>query len=169
MLAEFAHADALLAAARALAAEGVDIADAFTPFPLEELDEHIVRSPSLLPWITGISGLTGAIGGYVVQWWSAVIDYPIDSGGRPPNSWPAFIPVTFELGVLFAAFGAFLGMLALNGLPRLHHPLFDVERFSLATRTKFFLYLPFTSEAEERTLAERLRALGAAHTQSVIE
>ncbi len=169
LLAEFAHATRLVEAARALGRDGVPIADAFTPFPLDELDELVVHRSSRVPWITGICGLAGAATGYALQWWTAVIDYPINVGGRPTNSWPAFIPVTFELGILFGAFGAFLGMLALNGLPRLHHPLFDHERFSLASRTRFFLYLPLDGDDRQRALEERLRSLGAEHTEVVVE
>ncbi len=169
VLAEFAHATALVEAARALSTDGVTIVDAFSPFPLEELDDLVVHHSSRVPWITGLCALAGAAIGYALQWWTAVIDYPINVGGRPPNSWPAFIPVTFELGVLFAAFGAFLGMLTLNGLPRLHHPLFDHERFSLASRTRFFLYLPCGGEDERRALEARLRALGTEHCEVVVE
>ncbi len=169
LLAEFTHATALVSAARALADDGIPIADAFTPFPLEELDELVEHRASRVPWITALSGLAGAALGYALQWWTAVVDYPFDVGGRPLDSWPAFIPVTFELGVLFAAFGAFLGMVALNGLPRLHHPLFDHERFSLATRNRFFVYVPLGRKHAREALRERLRALGAAYIEEVVE
>jgi hypothetical protein len=168
LLAEFRHATALVDAARALADEGVALADAFTPFPLPELDRYLVRAPSHVPWITAAGAVAGALTGYAMQWYAAVVDLPLDVGGRPTNSWPSFLPVTFELAVLFGAFAAFLSMLALNGLPRLHHPLFASERFSLATRDRFFLYLPLDG-ANEASLAARLRALGALHTQAVVE
>ena len=168
LLAEFGRAKPLVAAARALAADGVPLADAFTPFPLPELDRYVVRTPSRVPWITGAGAVAGALTGYAMQWYAAVVDLPLDVGGRPPNSWPSFLPVTFELAVLFGAFGAFLSMLVLNGLPRLHHPLFAAARFSLATRDRFFLYLPLQG-ADEASLAARLRELGALHTEKVVE
>jgi hypothetical protein len=169
LLAEFGHATPFVAAARALSADGVVIADAFTPFPLPDLDRYLVRAPSRVPWITGAGAVVGALTGYLMQWYSAVIDYPIDVGGRPTNSWPSFLPVTFELAVLFGAFAAFFGMLALNGLPRLHHPLFAAERFSLATRDRFFLYVPLDKGSDEAALAHRLHDLGALHTQAIVE
>jgi len=168
VLAEFSRAAPLVAAARTLAAEGVALADAFTPFPLPELDRYLVRSPARVPWITAAGAIAGALTGYVMQWYSAVVDLPLDVGGRPTNSWPSFIPVTFELAVLFGAFAAFLGLLVLNGLPRLHHPLFSAERFSLATRDRFFLYLP-TDGRNEASLTARLRELGALHCEVVLE
>jgi hypothetical protein len=168
LLAEFRHATPLVAAVRTLAAEGVALADAFTPFPLPELDRHLVRSPSRVPWITAAGAVAGALTGYVMQWYAAVIDLPLDVGGRPTNSWPSFLPVTFELAVLFGAFAAFFSMLALNGLPRLHHPVFAAERFSLASRDRFFLYLPLDG-SDEAALTARLRELGALHTQAVVE
>jgi hypothetical protein len=168
LLAEFRHATPLVAAARALAAESVTLADAFTPFPLPELDCYLAHEPSRVPWITGAGAVVGAVTGYAMQWYSAVVDLPLDVGGRPPNSWPSFLPVTFELAVLFAAFAGFIGMLVLNGLPRLHHPLFAAERFSLATRDRFFLYLPLEG-TDETPLAARLRDLGALHTQVIVE
>jgi hypothetical protein len=168
LLAEFRHATPLIAAARTLAAEGIALADAFTPFPLPELDRYLVRAPSRVPWLTGAGAVAGALTGYAMQWYAAVVDLPLDVGGRPPNSWPSFLPVTFELAVLFGAFAAFFGMLVLNGLPRLHHPLFAAERFSRATRDRFFLYLPLDG-SDDAALAARLRELGALHTQEVVE
>ncbi len=107
-----------------------------------------------MPLITLLGGIVGGVGTYFLQWYSAVIDYPINVGGRPLHSWPSFMPPTFEVTILGAAFAAVFGMLIANGLPRLHHPLFDVPEFDLATRNRFFLLLPASDPAYD---AERSR------------
>jgi hypothetical protein len=89
-----------------------------------------------------LGGILGGAGAYFLQWYAAVVDYPLNIGGRPLHSWPAFIPATFELTILGAAVAAVIAMLALNGLPRLYHPLFEVDEFELASRNRFFLCLP---------------------------
>jgi len=109
-----------------------------------------------VPPIVLAGGLAGGLGGYFMQWYSAVISYPINSGGKPPHSWPEFIPVTFEMTVLVAAVAGVIGMLALNGLPRLHHPVFDVPAFDLASRNRFFLVI---REESGRRLLEALEPL----------
>jgi hypothetical protein len=139
LLAEFADADTLLAAARAARAAGFCRVEAYSPFPIDglaaALDFH--RSPVAL--ITLLGGIAGGLFGYGMQFYSAVIDYPLNVGGRPLHSWPAFIPVTFELAVLGAALAAFFGLWIMNGLPRLYHPLQQVKEFDLASRNRFFL------------------------------
>jgi hypothetical protein len=139
LLAEFADADALLAAASAARAAGFRRLEAYSPFPVEGLGEALGFRRSAVALATLIGGVIGGVTGFVMQYYSAVIAYPINSGGRPLNSWPAFIPVTFELAVLGAAFAAFFGMLLMNGLPRLWHPLQQVHEFDLASRNRFFL------------------------------
>jgi hypothetical protein len=139
LVAEFSSAEALLEAVRAARAAGYRRLEAYTPFSVEGLPEALGPSPDRVPLFTLIGGIVGGIGGFFLQWYSAVVDYPINSGGRPLNSWPAFIPATFELAVLAAALAAFGGMLAFNGLPRLRHPIFDTPDFHLASRNRFFL------------------------------
>jgi ActD protein len=139
LMAEFDSPEALLEAARRSFAAGFRKMDAYSPFPVDGLSEAIGFHRSLVPLIVLIGGIIGCLGGFSLQYWAAVIDYPINIAGRPLNSWPSFIPVTFELTILLAALSAFLGVLALNGLPMPYHPVFNVERFELASRNRFFL------------------------------
>jgi hypothetical protein len=139
MLAEFSTAEALLEAVRAARQQGYLMLEAYTPFSVEGLPEALQLPPNRVPALTLLGGVVGGAGAFFLQWYAAVIDYPINSGGRPLDSWPAFIPATFELAVLGAALAAFIGMLWLNGLPRLRHPLFEVPEFDLASRNRFFL------------------------------
>jgi len=140
-MAELASADALLDAVRKARAAGYTRIEAYSPFPIEGLAEATGMKRNWVPPIVLGGGVVGCIGGYFMQWYSAVVSYPINSGGRPPHSWPEFIPVTFELTVLIAALAGFAGMLYLNGLPRLSHPMFNVREFDLASRNRFFICL----------------------------
>lgn len=144
LMAEFDGPEALLTAARQARAEGYRRMDAYTPFPVEGLSEAIGFRKTWIPFIVLIGGIIGCVGGFYLQYWISVIDYPINVGGRPLNSWPSFIPVTFELTILVAALSAVLGLLALNGLPMPYHPVFNVERFELASRNRFFLCIEAT-------------------------
>jgi hypothetical protein len=139
LLAEFSDSDALLNAVRAASAAGYRQMNAYTPFPLEGLSEALGQKRSRLPLVVLLGGIAGGGLAYFMMYYASVISYPINVGGRPLHSWPAFIPITFELTVLGASFAAFLGMLGLNGLPHPHHPLFAVPEFSLASRNRFFL------------------------------
>lgn len=141
LLAEFGDANELVAAARQSREAGYRKVDAYTPFPVEELSEALGMHRNTLPLIVLIGGIVGGLAGFALQYWTSVVDYPLNIGGRPFNSWPAFVPVTFECTVLFAGLSAVLGMLALNGLPRPYHPVFNVPRFALASRDRFFLVL----------------------------
>jgi Protein of unknown function (DUF3341) len=139
LMAEFDDANSLVAATEQAHHEGYRCMDAYSPFPIEELHEALGSRPTRLPLIVLIGGLCGCIGGYALQYWSSVIAYPLNIGGKPFHSWPAFIPVTFECTILGASLFAVLGMLALNGLPMPYHPVFNVPRFALASRNRFFL------------------------------
>jgi len=142
LLAEFPSAEALCAAARHVRENGYTHAEAYAPFAIDGLDQVLGTKPDRTAPLALLGGLIGGAGAYLLQWYAAVIDYPVNIGGRPLHSWPAFIPVTFELTILGAALAAVLAMLVQNGLPRLHHPLFEVEEFELASRNHFFLCLP---------------------------
>ncbi|VTU21705.1 hypothetical protein H6CHR_01643 [Variovorax sp. PBL-H6] len=141
LMAEFATADELLAAARRAREAGYRHAEAYSPFPIDGLAEALGFERSRVPFFTFIGALAGAAAGYFMQWYSAVIDYPLNIGGRPLHSWPMFVPVAFELAVLGGALAAVLAMLLGSGLPRLRHPVFAAPDFDLASRNRFFLLL----------------------------
>jgi hypothetical protein len=140
LMAEFDNPTDVVAATREAYASGYRRINAYSPYPIEELAEAL-HFHTRLPLIVLIGGIIGCIGGYLMQYYMEVIDYPINVGGRPYHSWPSFIPITFECTVLAAAFAAVFGMLALNKLPQPYHPVFNVERFALATRDRFFLVI----------------------------
>jgi hypothetical protein len=160
LLAEFDGPEPLVTAARRVHAEGYRRVDAFTPFPLEELDEALEIRRTRLPWVFFLAGAMGAVGGFFMQWFATVIHYPFNVGGRPLNSWPVYIPVTFELTVLLAGLIGVIAMFARNGLPMFHHPLFGVRRFARATQDCFFLVIEANDpEFKPETTAELLRSL----------
>jgi len=128
-----------LNAVRQARAAGYRHMDTYTPFPVEHMAEELGFHHTRLPLLVLIGGLLGCAAGFFLQYYASVIDYPWNVGGRPPNSWQAFIPITFECTILSAALFAVLGMLALNRLPMPHHPLFNQPRFALASRNRFFL------------------------------
>lgn len=163
VLAEFASAEALLAAAEAAWTKGFRAMDAYSPFPVEGLAEAIGFEKTRVPLVVLVGGIVGGVTAYGMQYFSAVADYPLNVGGRPLHSWPSFIPITFELTVLFAAFAAVIGMLLMNGLPKPYHPVFNAPEFRLASQTRFFLCIkasdPLFRENDARGFLESLQPL----------
>ena len=141
VIGQFDRPSALVSAARQAYDAGYRQINGYSPFPIEELPEAIGFKRTVLPLIVLIGGIIGGLGGFFMQYYLEVIEYPLNVGGKPFNSWPAFIPITFECTVLVAAFSAVLGMLALNKLPQPYHPVFNAPNFALATRDKFFLVI----------------------------
>ncbi len=139
LMAEFDEPEPLMDAARRAYAAGYRKMDAYSPMPVEGLSEAIGFRSNWVQRLVFTAGLTGAIGGFSLCWWMTVIAYPHNVDGRPLNSWPAYVPITFECMVLLACLTAVVGMLALNGLPQPYHPVFNVARFEHASRDKFFL------------------------------
>ena len=139
MMAEFDSAQHLVDAAHRTYEAGYQKIDAYSPFPVEGLAEAMGFHKNRVPLVVLIGGLLGGLSGYALQYWISAVSYPVNVGGKPYHSWPAFIVVTFEMTILFAGISAVFGMLALNGLPMPYHPVFNVPRFALASRNRFFL------------------------------
>jgi hypothetical protein len=160
VLAQFADADKLVAAAQKVHAAGYREVEAYSPLPVEGLAEALGFRRTRLPLVVLLGGIVGCVCGWALQYWTNVIDYPLNVGGRPLNSWPSFVPVIFEMTVLVAALSAVLGMLAMNGLPRPHHPLFGIRQFDRATQDSFFLCIlardPMFHPQSVRQFLERL-------------
>ena len=158
LMAEFPSADALIAAAHQVHEAGFQKVDAYTPYPIEAVSEALDLPRSKVPIIVLLGGLLGGLGGYMLQYWSQVIRYPMNIGGRPVHSWPSFIVPTFECTILGASLAAVVGMILINGLPLPYHPVFNVPRFALASRDRFFLVIEavdpkFDPDATRRFLA----------------
>lgn len=168
VMAEFENPTDLVAAARRIYAAGYRRINGYSPYPIEELSEAIGFTHTSLPLIVFIGGLIGAVGGFFMQYWMEVIDYPLNVGGKPYNSWPAFIPITFETTVLCAAFAAVLGMLVLNKLPQPYHPVFNVPNFAMATRDRFFLAVEANDpKFDHAEVVALLKSLGALEVNDV--
>ena len=156
LVAEFETPEQILSAAAAVRKAGHTKVEGYTPFEVAGLDEVIGHKPTRLGFVTLAAGITGALVGFGMQWYANAVFYPLNIGGRPFNSWPNFIIITFELTVLFAAFSSVLYMFLFNGLPRAHHPIFGTPGFENATRDRFFLCV----EADDRKFdARATRAL----------
>jgi hypothetical protein len=142
--------------------------DAYSPFPIEELHDALGGHHTKLPLVVLIGGILGGLGGYLLQYWANADVYPLIVAGKPPHSWPMFIPVTFECTILGASLAAVLGMLALNGLPMPYHPVFNVPRFALASRNRFFLCIEAQDPRFQLEQTRRfLQALGAREVSTV--
>ncbi len=144
LMAEFDNPTALVNAARAAREKGYRKLDAYSPFPIEDLSEALHLHKNKLPLIVLLGGIVGGLTGYLLQYYVTVYHYPLNIGGRPLHSWPAYIIITFEMTILLAAISAVLGLLALCGLPMPYHPTFNVPRFALASRNRFFLCIEST-------------------------
>jgi len=164
LLAEFEQPEQLLEATQKTHAAGYERIDAFTPMPIEGLAEACGFHQTKIASITLAGGVVGCLGGFGLQYYASVISYPLNIGGRPYNSWPAFIPITFEMTVLGAAMACVVGLLVLNGLPSPYHPVFNVPRFALASRNRFFLCVKARDRrfdlAKTREFLEGLSAVG---------
>jgi hypothetical protein len=168
LMAEFDSAAGIVGACRAVRAAGYRKVDAYTPYPMEEVLDALHLHQTHVPKLVLAGGLFGMAAGWGLQYWSSVIEYPMNIGGRPFNAWPAFIVPTFETTVLFAALAAVFGMLALNGFPQPYHPVFNVPSFETASRDRFFLCI---ESGDPRFDAEKtrefLKGLGASEVSEV--
>ncbi len=169
VMGSFATPHAVVAAARALRRQGHEDVDTYSPFPIEETDEALGLARSRMPILVAAGGFTGAASGYLLQWYCDAVSFPINVGGRPPHSPPSFIPITFELTILFGAFGAFFGLLAVLGLPRLHHPVFEAPGFVRATVDRYWISAVTTDAAKRAELLGALASLGADEITVVLE
>jgi Protein of unknown function (DUF3341) len=167
VMGEFLTPEEILHAATQARQAGFQYISAYTPFPVEGLAHAIGFPRTGVPLLALTGGLLGCLGGFGMQYWCSAIAYPLNIGGRPLNSWPAFIPVTFELTILGAATFAVVGMLALNLLPQPYHPVFNVERFARATTDRFFLCIE--SRDPQFQLAKTARFLQSVHAHHVHE
>jgi len=154
MMAEFDTPAALVEAAKRTYQAGYKRIDTYTPFPVEGLAEEIGFHRDEVPLVVLIGGIVGGLTGYLMQYWMSAVAYPLNIGGKPYHSWPAFIVITFEMTILFAGISAVFGMLALNGLPMPYHPVFNVPRFTRASRDRFFLVV-FSSDVNYDPAATR--------------
>lgn len=168
LLAEFATPAALYEACEGLRDAGYTRWDAHAPYPVHGLDRAMGLAPSKVPWISLVLALGGAVGGMALQGWVSSVAYPLVISGKPFFSWPAFVPITFELAVLGGAFGAVFGMFGLNQLPTLFHPLFGAARFERATDDGFFISVEsWDPKFDAAGTADLLRSLGATHVEQV--
>jgi len=168
VMAEFDTGQALVDAARTTMAQGFTKVEAYTPVPIEELNDIIHKTRTVLPKLVLTGGLTGMATGFGLQYWASVIEYPMNVGGRPQASWTTFIVPSYELTILFASLAAAIGMIMLSGLPQPYHPVFNVERFSMGSSDKFFLVIE-SSDPKFGEAAAFLKGTGAKGVYDVAE
>ena len=170
VMAEFDSGQALVEAARATMAQGFTKVEAYSPVPIEDLNTIIHKTRTILPKLVLGGGLTGMATGFGLQYWASVIAYPMNVGGRPQASWTTFIVPSYELTILFSALTAAVGMILLSGLPQPYHPVFNVERFSMASSDKFFLVVESADpKFDQRAATEFLKSTGAKGVYDVEE
>ena len=170
VMAEYDSGQALVEAARKTMARGYKRVEAYTPVPIEELNDIIHKKRTILPKLVLAGGLTGMATGFTLQYWASAIEYPMNIGGRPTASWTAFIVPSYELTILFAALTAAIGMIVLSGLPQPYHPVFNVERFSMASSDKFFLVIEAAdAKFDQHAASDFLRSTGAKGVYDVAE
>jgi hypothetical protein len=150
LLAQFEQPQQVLEATKRARQEGYTVMDAFSPYAVEGLADELGLPRTRVPFVVLVAAIVGAGVGFFMQYWTMAVDYPINVGGRPLNSWPVFIPIAFEVMVLVASFSALFGMFFLNGLPRPHYPLFNVPQFARATQDRFFLCIEATDPKFDR-------------------
>ncbi len=170
VMAEYDSGQALVDAARQTMAKGFSKVEAYSPVPIEELNDIIHQKRTILPKLVLAGGLAGMATGFALQYWASVIEYPMNIGGRPYASWTTFIVPSYELTILFSALTAAIGMILLSGLPQPYHPVFNVERFSMASSDKFFLVIESKdAKFDQHAASEFLRSTGAKGVYDVAE
>lgn len=167
LMADFETGDALLGAVRELKGLGYGRLETYTPYPMPDVDVALGRKRPTIPWFVLAAGLTGVAVALLVMWWTNAVDYPLDVGGRPLNSFPADVPIMFETAILFASATAFALPLVLSGLPRLYHPVFEVPGFERASIDRYFLAVDRADPAFDPDVEETLASLGALRVQKV--
>lgn len=168
LLAEYETPAAIFDACEKVREAGYGAWDAHTPYPVHGLEKAMGLRPSVVPWIVCVMGFSGAALGFLLQWWTSAVDYPLIISGKPFNSYPAFVPVTFELGILLGSFGAVFGMFGLNKLPTYYHSVFNSRRFARCTDDRFFICI---EARDPKYDAEKTKSLlestGAVHVEEV--
>jgi hypothetical protein len=169
VLGEFERGKGMIEASARLVALGYRDIDAHAPYPVEGMEEALGLEPSPVPFFVAFGGLVGGVFGYLMMYWCNAIDYPLDVGGRPLNSYPAFVPITFELTILFASLSALVSMLALSGLPKPYHPVFEVDEFRRASVDRFWVSVRVSDETSGENLQRELQDLHALRVLTVEE
>jgi len=169
VLGGFAEPNKMLVAAKRLRETAKGEVETYTPYPVHGVDEALGLKKSIIPRMVGTGALFGVIGGYMLLWWCSTVAYPINVGGRPLHSAPAFIPITFELGILMSALTSFFGVLAYMGYPKLYHPVFESAGFRRASIDQFWISVQIVGDDDRNQVENELKSLGAVETDFVTE